>query len=52
MEDTDRSVEARRRFLKTCGKFAVITPPVLSLMLSNTHKAYAVVSSGNTKLPD
>ena len=40
------SVESRRRFLKTCGKFAVITPPVVSLMLSSTDKAYAGTRSG------
>jgi hypothetical protein len=43
---TDGSVESRRRFLKTCGKFAVITPPVVSLMLSSSKQSYASVSSG------
>jgi hypothetical protein len=40
--------EARRRFLKNCGKFAVVTPPIVSLMLStNSRDAYAVPSSNH-----
>ena len=46
--DTDQANEARRRFLKTCGKFAVVTPPVVSLMLSSSDKAFATVKSGYT----
>jgi hypothetical protein len=47
---TDKAIEqtneARRRFLKTCGKFAVVTPPVISLMLTTTAKdSYAVAIS-------
>ena len=45
-KNTELSVESRRRFLKTCGKFAVITPPVVSLMLSSADKAYAGAGSG------
>lgn len=38
----------RREFLSACGKFAVVTPPVLSLMLSTaSNAAYAQTSSGN-----
>jgi hypothetical protein len=51
VEDTPRSIEAheaRRRFLKTCGKLAVITPPVISLMLSSSNQAYANAVSGYT----
>lgn len=42
----DPQVEARRRFLATCGKFALVTPPVVSLMLSQADKSFASVSSG------
>lgn len=38
--------EARRRFLAKCGKFAVITPPVVTLMLTATHGNYAAAHSG------
>lgn len=38
------AVEARRRFLAACGKFAVATPPAVALMLSTA--SYAVASGG------
>ena len=38
---------ARRQFLANCGKFAVITPPVISLLLSASHRNYAVAASNN-----
>ena len=40
-------LEARRRFLATCGKFAVITPPAMTVLLSSTAQNYAVAASGN-----
>ncbi len=39
-------VEARRRFLASCGKFALITPPVMTVLLSSTAQNYAVAGSG------
>jgi hypothetical protein len=44
--DTDSLVEARRRFLATCGKFAVATPPVVALMLADAERNYAAAVSG------
>lgn len=41
-------VEARRRFLATCGKFAVITPPAMTVLLSSTAQNYAVARSGQS----
>ena len=41
------TLEARRRFLAKCGKFAVITPPAMTLLLSSTAQNYAVAASGN-----
>lgn len=41
------TLAARRRFLAKCGKFAVITPPAMTLLLSSTAQNYAVASSGN-----
>jgi hypothetical protein len=40
-------VEARRRFLATCGKFAVVTPPAISLLLASAERNYAVAASGS-----
>ena len=38
--------EARRRFLASCGKFALITPPAMTVLLSSTAQNYAVAGSG------
>jgi hypothetical protein len=42
-KDTDL---ARRNFLKSCGKFAVVTPPAISLLLSTSLDSPAVAASG------
>ena len=42
----EQLVDARRRFLATCGKFAVITPPAMTVLLSSTAQNYAVAASG------
>ena len=41
------TLAARRRFLAKCGKFAAITPPAMTLLLSSTAQNYAVAASGN-----
>jgi hypothetical protein len=46
MDDKLNRLEARRRFLATCGKFAVITPPAVTVLLSSTAQNYAVAGSG------
>jgi hypothetical protein len=33
--------EDRRRFLKSCGRFAAVTPPALAVLMSTTLKAQA-----------
>ncbi|OYU92209.1 MAG: hypothetical protein CFE29_05250 [Bradyrhizobiaceae bacterium PARB1] len=38
--------EDRRKFLATCGKFAVVTPPVLTVLLSTSLNSAAVAKSG------
>lgn len=45
----EETVNARRRFLATCGKFAVATPPAVALMLADTERSFAVVSSSFQK---
>jgi hypothetical protein len=47
--DKSESVEtisARRSFLARCGKFALVTPPAMTVLLSSTAQNYAVASSG------
>ena len=39
---------ARRQFLARCGKFAVATPPAISLLLAASRSNYAVASSGGS----
>jgi hypothetical protein len=36
----------RRKFLASCGKFAVITPPVMTVLLSTSLTSTAVMASG------
>jgi hypothetical protein len=44
-------LQARRKFLASCGKFALVTPPVISLMLSSSEDAYARTGSGSPGAP-
>ena len=37
---------ARRRFLAACGKFALATPPAITLMLAAGERNYATAASG------
>jgi hypothetical protein len=48
MEDKDSSSarEARRRFLASCGKFAAVTPPTITLMLAAAERSYVAAQSG------
>jgi len=39
-------VEERRRFLKSCGRFAMITPPTITLLLASGAQNFAVAGSG------
>jgi hypothetical protein len=36
----------RRKFLASCGKFAVVTPPAITMLLSTSLNSTAVASSG------
>jgi hypothetical protein len=38
--------EDRRRFLATCGKFAAVTPPAITVLLSTSLNSTAVARSG------
>ncbi len=49
-QSTEDDVQrARRRFLANCGRFAVATPPAISLLLAASRANYAVASSGGTR---
>lgn len=36
----------RREFLKTCGKFAIVTPPAITALLSTSLTSTAIAKSG------
>jgi hypothetical protein len=36
----------RRKFLAACGKFAVVTPPALTVLLSTSLNSKAIARSG------
>jgi hypothetical protein len=42
---SDSATEDRRKFLATCGKFAIVTPPALTLLLSTSLNSTAIASS-------
>jgi hypothetical protein len=45
VEATDAATD-RRAFLKSCGRFAAVTPPVVSLLLSTSLSSEAIARSG------
>lgn len=46
-QSVQTALEARRRFLATCGKLAVATPPAITLLLAHSQSNYAVALSGS-----
>jgi len=46
IEEQDSLNEDRREFLAACGKFAVVTPPALTVLLSTSLNSEAVAKSG------
>lgn len=38
--------EDRREFLKSCGRFAAVTPPAITMLLSTSLTSTAIASSG------
>jgi hypothetical protein len=47
MED-QASILERRKFLAACGRFAVVTPPAIGVLLSTSLNSTAIASSGGT----
>ncbi|WP_046863582.1 hypothetical protein [Microvirga massiliensis] len=47
MEDRNASADNdRREFLKNCGRFAVVTPPAVTMLLSTSLTTDAIARSG------
>ena len=44
----DSQLESRRKFLAKCGKFAIVTPPAITLMLAASRQNFAVAASGGS----
>jgi hypothetical protein len=42
----DIEIEDRRKFLIACGKFAAVTPPAMTLLLSTSLTSTAIARSG------
>jgi hypothetical protein len=43
--------ETRRKFLLQCGRYASITPPIVTLLLTATQARYATAASGTGPRP-
>lgn len=47
---SEEANEDRRKFLASCGKFAIVTPPAITMLLSTSLNSEAVAhSSGGGK---
>ena len=50
-DKTDGADTDRRAFLTTAGKFAVVTPPMMTMLLSTTLASPAIAASGASSGP-
>ncbi len=50
-ETADEEVHARRDFLKKCGKYALVVPPAMTLLLSREAHAPPICVSGCPTTP-
>jgi len=46
-KSADSKVEARRAFMKAAGKYAIATPPAMTILLASAKGNYAAAQSGN-----
>jgi hypothetical protein len=47
MDDREqREIEDRRKFLKSAGRFAAVTPPAITVLLSTSLTSDAIARSG------
>ena len=49
--DEDEAVRARREFIKKCGKYAVVIPPAMALILTRDASATGLYLTGFTGSP-
>ncbi|TGQ53053.1 hypothetical protein EN836_16740 [Mesorhizobium sp. M1C.F.Ca.ET.193.01.1.1] len=47
-ENMISETEARRDFLKKAGRFAVVTPPAITLLLGTSLRSKAIAKSGGS----
>jgi hypothetical protein len=45
-DDTNTTQSDRRAFLQKCGRFAIVTPPAISMLLSTSLTSNAIAKSG------
>jgi hypothetical protein len=45
-DNENELLQARRNFMAACGKFAIATPPAISVLLASTASNYAAAASG------
>jgi hypothetical protein len=48
--ENEAEIADRRKFLAACGKFAVVTPPAITMLLSTSLTSNAITASGGTFL--
>lgn len=48
----DDAVADRRKFLAVCGRFSVVTPPAITLLLSTSLTSQAIAGSGRGEMGD
>ena len=49
-DDQRREDQDRREFLAKCGRFAAVTPPAMTMLLSTTLSGKAIAKSGGVSL--
>ena len=47
--EVPEDADGRREFLKSCGRFATVTPPAITMLLSTSLTSNAIASSGGDK---
>lgn len=45
IQNADTAATDRRKFLEACGKFAIVTPPTVTMLLSTSLNSTAVAAS-------
>jgi hypothetical protein len=48
--ENEAEIADRRKLLAACGKFAVVTPPAITLLLSTSLTSDAIAASGSISL--